>query len=643
MADSEVAGPILDAVTYDGIVVSFDDMVKAAHKDKELRSVYESIICYSNASRKKRNVANPFDLHSIDYEDEKLLNAASSTDHKKRKICLHLLGFVNGNPCNKKLHGIMGMPKELTLGNLVPKKVDYCCGATSSSRPTQCLCRFIAFKTYSYTELLLVLEQIKVVRDSILNQYETDPVKTKELFNGVFGVCNVSSTSGSHGTRGLFYYFHAMKSLGSFCCNAMHVLLSPECWGVLSENVIRDNLRLKSLGKINDVKASFESKAFTNEWIIGRETHEAYSNMDILLGYAHYLLGDKNDRKDPSRTQLVKIIIENGLHQQPPAPTEISGRKEGASKGMKNFIEMYDKSLCISRAQVHEQYFKVANPKRHFNGLLFPCKGKTSDGIHHVFNGYAMELLDENLVIVEDFRMLFMKMFLPNGSVGLGNDNHKLSNVAGCESLLSWNTGDFVGHQLKPMFPGISARQLPKAVWRFLNDRCLKDASKARQIYVSISFKMNALVDGDIRLQQAHMVLPPALLERDDVVFVRCIIPLDNAGLALRVWDKGYTQGSDTLLYIPPGVMCILPVSIPTSDCIRFSPGGQRRIEMLLCFTTDSIEDITPSISFHDEYHYMETFGTVARDYSVMFEEDATYSNNILRKFVNLFSSGSLL
>ena len=355
-------------------VLSFDDMVKQSHRDQKLRQLYEEIVYYSNAERKKRSKLVAPSTFMIDYQDDLVHNGLSNISHKKRRLALHLIGVVLGPPTNKQLHALAGVPKDWELGELKPTKHDYCCGASSVSRPTKCLCRFIAFRKHTFLELLIIIEQILCVRAAI-SKMQTDSVRAKEVFNGVFGVSNISSYGGSNGTRGLFYYFHSMKCLGTFCSNAMSVLLGEDNWTVMSETVVCDAFRLRSHGKVEELREVFETKAVHNEWIIGRATCDAYSKIDILVGYALYLSHDNNDRKDPSRTQLVKEVVEAGMHQQPNAPNEVTGRRETASADVKIFIKQYDSSLCISRKTMVASYFKVANPAGHYEGKVFLCKG----------------------------------------------------------------------------------------------------------------------------------------------------------------------------------------------------------------------------------------------------------------------------
>ena len=59
---------------------------------------------------------------------------------------------------------------------------------------------------------------------------------------------------------------------------------------------------------------------------------------------------------------------------------------------------------------------------------------------------------------------------------------------------------------------------------------------------------------------------------------------LDRAGLAMRIWpgvqSSDGSHANDRLVIIPPGCIMLLPLSVPASDCIGFSPSAQRRLEI---------------------------------------------------------------
>ena len=132
-------------------------------------------------------------------------------------------------------------------------------------------------------------------------------------------------------------------------------------------------------------------------------------------------------------------------------------------------------------------------------------------------------------------------------------------------------------------------------------------------------------------------------MTRTDVDFIRCFIPLDGAGIAIRVWDRGFRKGTDRLLYIPPGVICILPVGIPTSDCVRFSPRGQRRLEMCICIRNSCDPELPQDIDIKEEYFYLEDGDNTTNDISVLGESDKEQSSESLLKFAKLFTSGQLV
>ena len=78
-------------------------------------------------------------------------------------------------------------------------------------------------------------------------------------------------------------------------------------------------------------------------------------------------------------------------------------------------------------------------------------------------------------------------------------------------------------------------------------------------------------------------MMDPLVLEEaaaQGALFFRAIVSLDRAGLAMRIWPSGFGGRDDRLLFVPPGCTAIVPMSVATSDCVRFSPSGQRRLEM---------------------------------------------------------------
>ena len=104
-------------------------------------------------------------------------------------------------------------------------------------------------------------------------------------------------------------------------------------------------------------------------------------------------------------------------------------------------------------------------------------------------------------MIVQELGKLFDKLYLPSGMPAIGNKHHPLRNVSGCESLLSWSSNRFLGSDIQAVFPGINVASLVKYIAR----RCGKPLDNLK-IHTLVSFKMNALVDSDIRVQKAHYI-----------------------------------------------------------------------------------------------------------------------------------------
>lgn len=633
-------------------VISITEMTERLRKDTAIRQLYVEIRNHSNLVRKSRvkdgleNMACGDNEDAVDFgsvgSDDDGSGAGESVDSRagggeKRKYCWSVRGGRKKKSTGKgqkrrkglvysKEGGVnggllVGINRGVEEGSVDPKF--YCCGAKSTSKPTLCVCRYVAFRKHTFVQLLVVLSQLRLLR-RVLMTSEVGDFRVQECFNSIFGVSNISTygrLGGRSGTRGFFYYFHCMKSLGSFCAHSMHVLLTVEGWQRLSMAVICDNLRLRSVGDVGRVKAEFEEKASKDEWVVGRSTHESYSQIDILIGYSVYIRDLENLNKEPFRTDLVRCVVSSGLYQQPLPPTTDSGRKKGASKGMKIFLEQYDASLKVRPENAVRPYFLVANPVLDF--VVKTCNVSCA-GVHRLLKDcyHAVDVsavsLDEPdaLETVVSLSRMFSMMFGPDGSQSTGGC--ALGEVDGCKGLFSWCSGGLSGGKLKDKFPKVDLESLSTLVVEHVQSRSLVGNSLTG-CYMSVSFKVNRLQKDGRFMQLPHLVLDPKVLAQIDpseCVIIRGILPLDNAGVVLRLWPTGCPRGqgfsvTERLVYVPPRVMLLLPATVPTSSCIRFSPQGQRRVEFVFALVAEQAGRCTlpPQAKFEDKYFYLAAKG----------------------------------
>ena len=249
-----------------GVIRSVDDALEVLRRDAELRSLYRDILLSTNLMRKKRRVDDTGDIHvdfgsdgscggSTDSSDEEeavavmVANRAAAkksrlAEEKKVAACRrgrtlpsssksvasgeveHARSGVKPLYRSSMLNAVCVGKKVMVSIDMVDKRY-YCCGMKASSKPTMCACRYIAFSSYGFVTMLVVLDQIRMLKKGVNDGYPVSRVR--ELFNSTFGVTNVIMLNlNSNAGCGLFYHFHYMKACGTFCCHAMHVLLGAE-------------------------------------------------------------------------------------------------------------------------------------------------------------------------------------------------------------------------------------------------------------------------------------------------------------------------------------------------------------------------------------------------------------------------------
>lgn len=511
-----------------------------------------------------------------------------------------------------------------------------CKGSKSTSKATHCACRFFMFKDVEFCRVLVVLDQIRLVRSAL--EKKVDSLKAREIFLAVFGVTNISTYGGSNGTRGLFFYFHACKELGSLCSNAMNVVLTPKLWGSFSGCFVSDELR-KGVAKL----------CVGKKWQVNKQTFESYARLDMLMGYSVYVRAAATISKVPSLTRLVKCVGSSGLHQQPSAPSEVSGRKCYASKDIKSFLDLYDDSLGIKRGHQVKPYFYVCGTVKN-SGVLFETYDKQASptcielGGSHDMNVLGLCLPVDIMETVNLLSRCFLLRYGPCGYRVCGG-KQGLKETVGCRGLVSWWSGDLQSSSVTS-FGGIGVDELV----RWLASSMVKGNLDEKCIDYSVGFKMNHLLEDDVRVQLPHLLMNCELLNaaaERSIVLGRAIISLDKGGVLIRIWPEGDCSShgrdsTDKLVYVPPGTALILPLTVATSDCIRFSCCGSSRLDIVICLRKTGT-DLPPALVLNNDLHYLDRRsckGTKGTSHSVSLfrEEDKDYVCDELQRFVGLFS-----
>lgn len=515
-------------------------------------------------------------------------------------------------------------------------KLHYCRGPNSKCHYTSCYCLFGMLCKHQFAELLIMLDQVRELRKVMKSG---SYARTKEAFHSVFGISPIRTYGSGLGTRGLFYYFQDQKCLGTLCHNAMYVVLSKELWSNFTFRHVHDAMRER--GDAIKIKK-------TDDWIVSKKTVQSYIAIDFLVGYAELL--KTNCVSIPTRSCVCKCIGASGLQQQPTAMSHHTARKSSAIQGISDFLCKYDDSITRIRKERVSRYLTVANPGRD-NGVVF------GDEMHSETRVSAIHVGASCKEAINELLNTFLVLYGSDGrkqnatQAGFG-----LQEVHGCPGLAEWSSGDFSVGVSETILSGDSLKLLAHAVSEYIVTGV--EACESRRVarldcHWNMKFKVNRSCGPQGRVQMPHYVMDPAkvaLLE-SQITLVRAILPLDRSGLVLRVWPNGIEHDTvstgDRLVYVQPGTMLILPVGVATSDCIRFSPQGQRRAEFVFAFVKKG-KRLPKDCTLEDDYVYFKCDGPRARKQlnsvaksrakvkSVLLS-NARYVNPILKEFIELF------
>ena len=221
--------------------------------------------------------------------------------------------------------------------------------------------------------------------------------------------------------------------------------------------------------------------------------------------------------------------------------------------------------------------------------------------------------------------------------------------MTGCKGLYAWSTGRFGSRLMQQLALDCDLGPLLRMSSKFARKVLFNEETLSGEVmgFVSMSFRVNRIIDGGPRLQLPYVITDPTKRkgsyseDKKGCILVRCIIPLDKAGLVMRVWPKG-TDGEDKLVYVQPGTVLFLPSTVATSDCLRFSPLGQRRVELAFAYVRNG-KKLPASCQVRDSYYYMDEkqgtrFEKATRYSASVYDEcDAEHMNVHITEFNEMF------
>ena len=577
------------------------DFMDNLRLDDDIRDLYVEICFATNTSRKKRKKGYTSGLtESIDFDGHRWHRGIATSRDKH----LVTIDWDSGS-VDVKYH---------------------CCGLKSQNVPTNCVCRHVAFTRHRFVDCLVVLHQLRCLRTVLVE--DANEARQRELFNAIFGVTNVSSMK-VDGTRGLHFFFHSRKSLGSFCMNAMHVLLGADAWVLFSSRFVCDKHRLRSVNN---------SPVAGRAWFVGKKTHESYSQIDSLVGYSVYLHEGKGVGSSvPARGELARFVAESGLHQQPYQPKVNTTRK---AKGLREYL-----------LQHAGDYFLVGNPSCD-NGALFRVFGEGCDdvwsgfdGVKHQCDVVCFALNQRAQDSVEFLKDYFSVLYGADGHLDRAGGDKSLQPMNGCDSVRYWCSGN-IGSCSPDLVSGIFLNGLVNQIGAVVKKYGFHGVGVS--LYAAMCFKVNRFSGDGVRVQLPHLVLDPASqmkLREQGAVAARVIVGLDNAGLVLRIWPKGFPSrrglnAEDKLVYLPPGCALVLPLTVATSDCIRFSPQGQKRLEFVFVGTEkDACGGLkSDALAFNGTSFYLDSIPGQGRRYCCLGDErEREFYSSAIEQFVKLF------
>ena len=354
----------------------------------------------------------------------------------------------------------------------------------------------------------------------------------------------------------------------------------------------------------------------------------------MLVGYSLYLREGGDRKKSPSVSKIMQYIIEHGGYQQPSPPGKVTSRKK--KNEIKLYLEMYDDSLEVKRSHVQSPYLHVATSADSSIVLELGLAKDTSEvfAVDHPFDILCLPLNAKLRGVVQSLNKVFLMRY---GSSGLRQCHSSISlkNTEGVDGLMWWSTGQYT-NSVEGIFRQIGLQDL---IMEALMHVCFMTSSVYREatasgiglsnkqkadlkakafaesneldVYQLTMFKLNRLRE-HINVQYPHLHVSKdevkELHEIQGAQIMKVIVSLDKCGLLLRVWPNGVKGDtflqSDRLIYLPPGEVLLLPLSCATSDCIRFSPLGQRRVELIICAIPKG-EELPEGLTTGNDPHYL--------------------------------------
>ena len=480
----------------------------------------------------------------------------------------------------------------------------YCSPVGLKAKRTECLCRFMIFNQNSFVVMLPALYQLQLLRAKMSLTDSMEEIGP--YFSAIFGLTNISSHGGSGGTRGFHFFFHIDRNLGTFCHLGMSVLLGDANWAKINA-CLSDFSRKKGLVQRSAVQAMNIEKDSYQKWVINKASVDASCYIDTIVGYAYYLKDAKRSHhrisnmrileRPPDREDCLRKCTEYGLNAAPVPAAFNTQRKKEYSAAPMDFLKKFDITGGDHwRISGRIPSFMVADPS---SAYLFQSSARfVKDTFPQICGRHdvditAVELKSKASAGVDYLRASFGIFFGPGGLGPNMDDSYQLTADAKVPFVYSFSCGDFGAKLYETFLPGIYydalTEQLKAAVEKTDSFQDKFPAGSDVTCFGTLSFKVNNRDGFKIHMQLPHVVMSCGKLvkaQKAGCVLVRAIIPIDRAGCVVVVWPSG-SDDRGVLVYIPPYVALILPVTIPTSDCPRFTPSGQAHVEIVLAFWSD--------------------------------------------------------
>ena len=501
----------------------------------------------------------------------------------------------------------------------VPEGV-FCSSSGRNVKRTTCLCRFVVFQENSFSVMLPVLDQLLQLRFKIATAVTMDEVGI--YFSSVFGVTNIAAR-GKQGARGFQFYFHIDRNLGTFCLHAMSTLIGEPNWQKVLPYICDFSLKKGKVHK-SAVELLNAEKVNKQVWVIDKESVDTSCFMDIIIGYACYMKDAKFTANksgvyvheySPDRQECLEKCFQYGLNAAPvPAGINTQRKCEYSGPPME-FLRKFDTSNHWPPADGSTSFY-MSNPQHKH---LFKTSNKfirgTVDGIKglHGVDIFAVDLAREALAGVDYLRTSFGVFFGPGGLGHSGStaEPFKMTADPRVPFVYSCTVGDFGSDSMFDFIPCHYYSQIVDQVKaKFVKTEAFLDKFPDDSKYACVGAmvcKVNSRTKSKkLLVQLPHLIMAHDKLvraQKDGCLLVRIVVPLDSAGCAIIVWPPGNDERG-VMLFIPPNTALVLPVTVPTSDCPKYTPSGQGRAEIILAFH-DAKEELSEVIKLEEhDYHY---------------------------------------